>query len=54
MVHFSYKGGCGICEHKYIEVFKRKAGLGYMVQLKGNLIPARVLQVEYCQVKITS
>ena len=24
------------------------------VQLKGNLIPARVLQVEYCRVKITS
>ena len=25
-----------------------------MVQLKGNLIPTRVLQVEYCWVKITS
>ena len=25
-----------------------------MVQLKGNLIPACVLQVEYCRVKITS
>ena len=24
------------------------------VQLKGNLMPARVLQVEYCRVKITS
>ena len=24
----------------------------HTVQLKGNLIPARVLQVEYCQVKI--
>ena len=25
-----------------------------MVQLKGNLVSTRVLQVEYCQVKITS
>ena len=24
----------------------------YTVQLKGNLIPARVLQVEYCRVKV--
>ena len=27
--HFSYKGGCGVCESMCIEVFKRKAGLGY-------------------------
>ena len=27
--HFSYKGGCGVHERMYIEVFKRRAGLGY-------------------------
>ena len=26
---FSYKGGCGICEHMHTELFKRKAELGY-------------------------
>ena len=27
--HFSYKGGYGVREHMHIEVFKRRAGLGY-------------------------
>ena len=31
-----------------------KLGRLYMVQLKGNLIPARMLQVDNSQVKITS
>ena len=29
MVHFSYKGGCGICECTHIEAFKIRVGLGY-------------------------
>ena len=29
-------------------------GYGFTVQFKGNLIPALMLQVEYCQMKITS
>ena len=31
---FSYKGGCGICERKRIEAFKRRAGLGYDKRLR--------------------
>ena len=27
--HFSYKGGCGVRGRTYIEVLKRRAGLGY-------------------------
>ena len=27
--HFSYKGGCGIYGCMHVEMFKRKAGLGY-------------------------
>ena len=27
MEHFSYKGGCGVCERTHIETFKRRAGL---------------------------
>ena len=30
MVHFSYKGGCGVCECMHIKAFKRRAGLGYI------------------------
>ena len=29
IVHFSYKGGCGICECTHIEAFKIRVGLGY-------------------------
>ena len=29
MEHFSYKGGCGVHERMLIEVFNRRAGLGY-------------------------
>ena len=29
MERFSYKGGCGICGHVSIKMFKRKAGLCY-------------------------
>ena len=29
MDRFSYKGGCGECEHTHIEAFKRRAGLDY-------------------------
>ena len=29
MERFSYKGGCGVCGHTHIKVFKRRAGLGY-------------------------
>ena len=29
MEHFSCKGGCGVCGHTHIKVFKRRAGLGY-------------------------
>ena len=32
---FSYKGGCGICEHTCIEVFNRRAGLGYRLTALG-------------------
>ena len=35
MESFSYKGGCGICEHMRIEVFKRRAGLGYRLTASG-------------------
>ena len=28
MGHFSYKGGCGVCERTLIKPFKRRAGLG--------------------------
>ena len=34
MEHLSYKGGCGIHEHTHIDVFKRRAGLGYNKQLR--------------------
>ena len=27
---FSYKGGCGVRGRSHIEVFKRRAGLGYI------------------------
>ena len=27
--HFSYKGGCGVHGLTHIEMFKRRAGLGY-------------------------
>ena len=30
MKRFSYKGGCGVHGHTRIEVFKRRAGLGYI------------------------
>ena len=29
MERFSYKVGCSMCGHTCIEVFKRRAGLGY-------------------------
>ena len=29
MEHFSYKGGCGVRERMHIEMFKRRADLGY-------------------------
>ena len=35
MEHFSYKGGCGVCERMRIEVFKRKAG-GAIDELVSN------------------
>ena len=29
MEHSSYKGGCAVSERTRIEMFKRRAGLGY-------------------------
>ena len=29
MEHLMYKGGCGVCDCMHIEMFKRRAGLGY-------------------------
>ena len=29
--HFSYKGGCGVCERMHIKAFKRRTGLGYIL-----------------------
>ena len=33
MKHFSYKGGCGVHGRTRIEMFKRRAGLGYGFRL---------------------
>ena len=33
--HFSYRGGCGIHRHTYIEMFKRGTGLGYRLMVSG-------------------
>ena len=43
MEHFSYKGGCGIREHMRIEAFKIRAGLGYTVNERLQVISNKML-----------
>ena len=36
MKRFSNKGGCGVCKPTCIKAFKRRAVLGYRLQVIGN------------------
>ena len=42
MEHFSYKGGCGICERTHIEVFKKEE-LAWAIDKQLRLINNKML-----------
>ena len=35
-VHFSYKGGCSICEHTHVNVFKRAWAIDKQFRVNSN------------------